>query len=44
MEERKTLYRVLDIITAIAGCVYIGAKFGEKLIERRIKRAKRIEK
>lgn len=42
MEERKAFYLVLDIITVVAGCVYIGAKVGQKLIRRSIKKARRI--
>ena len=43
MEKRKKLYQVLDIITVVAGCIYISSKIGIILIRRCIKQAKEIE-
>lgn len=44
MEARKKLYKVLDVISVIAGCVFIGCKSGRLLMRKYIKEAKRVEK
>lgn len=43
MENRKKFYQVLDIITVVAGCVFVGAKVGQILIRKCIRQAKEIE-
>lgn len=44
MEKRKKLYRALDIISVVAGCVFIGCKAGRVLMRKYIKEAKKVEK
>lgn len=44
MEKRKKLYQALDIISVVAGCVFIGCKAGRALMRKYIKEAKRVEK
>lgn len=44
MEKRKKLYRMLDIVSVVAGCVFVGCKAGRALMRKYIKEAKRIEK
>lgn len=43
MEKRKKLYMVLDIVTAVAGCVFVGARVGQLIIRRCIRQAKEID-
>lgn len=44
MEARKKLYKALDIISVIAGCVFIGCKSGRLMMRKYIKEAKKVEK
>jgi hypothetical protein len=44
MEKRKKLYQALDIISVVAGCVFIGCKAGRALMRKYIKEARRVEK
>ena len=44
MKARKKLYEILDVISVIAGCVFIGCKSGRLLMRKYIKEAKKVEK